>query len=140
MRFLNSRPSAAFIVAVFALSFAVVGSAIAGTDSAKKALSKSQVKKIAKKQADKEINKKAARPVGRPRDQRRHGDLCNQRCHGDERQLAVDLRARQHQRHLEPQRRRVALEGPDRRRLQGRRQRGHLLREPAVVQDVQRGD
>jgi hypothetical protein len=59
MRFFSRRPSAAFIVAVFALCFAVVGSAIAGTDSAKKALSKSQVKKISKKQADKEINKKA---------------------------------------------------------------------------------
>jgi hypothetical protein len=57
---MSRRPSAAFVVAVFALCFALVGSAIAGTDSAKKALSKSQVKKIAKKQADKEINKKAA--------------------------------------------------------------------------------
>jgi hypothetical protein len=56
---MSRRPSAAFIVAVLALCFALVGSAIAGTDSAKKALSKSQVKKIAKKQADKEINKKA---------------------------------------------------------------------------------
>ncbi len=59
MQLFRRRPSAAFVVAVFALSFAVVGSAIAGTDSAKKALSKSQVKKISKKQADKEINKKA---------------------------------------------------------------------------------
>ncbi len=59
MKLFSRRPSAAFVVAVFALCFAVVGSAIAGTDSAKKALSKSQVKKIAKKQADKEINKKA---------------------------------------------------------------------------------
>ena len=59
MQLFRRRPSAAFIVAVFALCFAVVGSAIAGTDSAKKALSKSQVKKISKKQADKEINKKA---------------------------------------------------------------------------------
>ncbi len=56
---MSRRPSAAFIVAVVALCFAVVGSAIAGTDASKKALSKSQVKKIAKKQADKEINKKA---------------------------------------------------------------------------------
>jgi hypothetical protein len=59
-RLMSRRPSAAFVVAVFALCFALVGSAIAGTDSAKKALSKSQVKKISKKQADKEINKKAA--------------------------------------------------------------------------------
>src|SRR4029079_7734238 len=59
MRFFSRRPSAAFIVAVFALCFAVVGSAMSATDASKKALSKSQVKKISKKQADKEINKKA---------------------------------------------------------------------------------
>ena len=59
MQLFRRRPSAAFIVAVFALSFAIVGSAIAGTDASKKALSKSQVKKIAKKQANKQINKKA---------------------------------------------------------------------------------
>jgi hypothetical protein len=58
-RLTSKRPSAAFVVAVFALSFALVGSAIAGTDSAKKALSKSQVKKIAKKQANKAITKAA---------------------------------------------------------------------------------
>jgi len=59
MQLLQRRPSAAFVVAVFALCFALVGSAIAGTDSAKKALSKSQVKKIAKKQANKAITKAA---------------------------------------------------------------------------------
>ena len=59
MQLFRRRPSAAFVVAVFALCFAVVGSAIAGTEASKKALSKSQVKKISKKQADKEINKKA---------------------------------------------------------------------------------
>ena len=59
MQLFRRRPSAAFIVAVFALCFAVVGSAIAGTEASKKALSKSQVKKISKKQADKEIDKKA---------------------------------------------------------------------------------
>jgi hypothetical protein len=58
-RLTSKRPSAAFVVAVFALSFAIVGSAIAGTDASKKALSKSQVKKIAKKQAKKQINKLA---------------------------------------------------------------------------------
>jgi hypothetical protein len=59
MQLFRRRPSAAFVVAVFALSFAIVGSAIAGTDASKKALSKSQVKKIAKKQAKKQINKLA---------------------------------------------------------------------------------
>jgi hypothetical protein len=59
MQLFRRRPSAAFVVAVFALSFAIVGSAIAGTDASKKALSKSQVKKIAKKQANKQIKKKA---------------------------------------------------------------------------------
>jgi hypothetical protein len=56
---MSKRPSAAFVVAVFALSFAIVGSAIAGTDSAKKALTKSQVKKIAKKQANTAIKRQA---------------------------------------------------------------------------------
>jgi len=58
-RLTSTRPSAAFVVAVLALCFAIVGSAIAGTDASKKALSKSQVKKIAKKQANKAINKAA---------------------------------------------------------------------------------
>jgi len=53
MQVFRRRPSAAFVVAVFALCFAVVGSAIAGTEASKKALSKSQVKKIAKKQIKK---------------------------------------------------------------------------------------
>jgi hypothetical protein len=59
MKLFRRRPSAAFVVAVFALCFAIVGSAIAGTDASKKALSKSQVKKIAKKQANKAIKKAA---------------------------------------------------------------------------------
>jgi len=59
MKFLRTKPSASFVVAVFALCFAVVGSAIAGTEASKKALSKSQVKKISKKQANKAINKAA---------------------------------------------------------------------------------
>jgi hypothetical protein len=59
MQTFRRRPSAAFVVAVFALCFAIVGSAIAGTDASKKALSKSQVKKISKKQAKKAIKKAA---------------------------------------------------------------------------------
>jgi hypothetical protein len=43
------------VVAVVALSFALVGSAVAGTDTLNKAVTKSKVKKIAKKQ----INKRA---------------------------------------------------------------------------------
>jgi hypothetical protein len=54
------RPSPAMIVAVVALSFALAGSAIAGTDAATRDVSKSQVKKIAKKQAKKQINKLAS--------------------------------------------------------------------------------
>ena len=53
MQTFRRRPSAAFVVAVFALCFAIVGSAIAGTEASKKALSKSQVRKIAKKQIKK---------------------------------------------------------------------------------------
>jgi hypothetical protein len=54
---MSKRPSATCVVAVLALSFAIVGSAIAGTDASKKALSKSQVKKIAKKIAKKQAKK-----------------------------------------------------------------------------------
>jgi hypothetical protein len=55
----GSRPSPAMIVAVVALSFALAGSAVAGTDALDKAINKSKVKKISKKQANKQINKKA---------------------------------------------------------------------------------
>jgi hypothetical protein len=51
---LKKKPSAAMIVAVAALSFAMVGTAVAGPSALNK-LTKSQVKKIAKKQADKEL-------------------------------------------------------------------------------------
>jgi hypothetical protein len=54
------RPSPAMVVAVVALSFALAGSAIAGTDAATRAVTKSKVKKIAKKQANKVLNQKAA--------------------------------------------------------------------------------
>jgi hypothetical protein len=46
------------VVAVVALSFALVGSAVAGTESLKKAVTKSKVRQIAKKQANKRINKR----------------------------------------------------------------------------------
>jgi len=55
MKVFSGRPSAAMIVAVAALSFALVGSAVAGTDGISSKLTKSKVKKIAKKQADKEL-------------------------------------------------------------------------------------
>jgi hypothetical protein len=47
------------VVAVVALSFALVGSAVAGTESLKRAVTKSKVKSIAKKQANKVLNKRA---------------------------------------------------------------------------------
>jgi hypothetical protein len=56
----RTRPSAAMILACVALSFALAGSAIAGTDALTRAVSKSKVKKIAKKQANKAID--AAEP------------------------------------------------------------------------------
>ena len=59
MRFLNARPSPAIVVAVLALVFAMVGSAVAGTDGLSSKITKSKVKQIAKKQANKQINKKA---------------------------------------------------------------------------------
>ncbi len=56
---MRSRPSPAMIVAVVALSFALVGSAVAGTDAIDRAINKSKVKTIAKKQASKQIDEKA---------------------------------------------------------------------------------
>lgn len=51
----SKRPSPAIIVAVAALAFAMVGTAVAGTDGLSAKLTKSKVKSIAKKQADKEL-------------------------------------------------------------------------------------
>ena len=51
----TKRPSPAIIVAVVALAFAMVGTAVAGTDGLSAKLTKSKVKSIAKKQADKEL-------------------------------------------------------------------------------------
>ena len=51
-RFLRT-PSPAMVVAVVALSLALVGSAVAGTSTLNKGVSKSKVKKIAKKQIKK---------------------------------------------------------------------------------------
>jgi hypothetical protein len=50
------RPSPAMIVAVLALVFAMVGSAVAGTDGLSSKITKSKVKKIAKKQANKVLD------------------------------------------------------------------------------------
>jgi hypothetical protein len=57
----NRRPSPAFVVAVLALSVAVVGTAVAGPAviSRLDGNEKRQVKKISKKQANKQIKKKA---------------------------------------------------------------------------------
>jgi len=49
----SRRPSPAIIVAVVALAFAMVGTAIAGTDGLSNKITKSKVKKIAKKQINK---------------------------------------------------------------------------------------
>ena len=53
------RPSPAMVVAVVALSFALVGSAVAGTDALKRAITKSKVRTIAAKQANKVLNQRA---------------------------------------------------------------------------------
>ena len=50
---LAKRPSPIFIVAVLALAVGMVGTAIAGTDTLDRAISKSKVKKIATKQINK---------------------------------------------------------------------------------------
>jgi hypothetical protein len=53
--FSTSRPSPAMVVAVFALVFAMVGSAVAANDGLSSKITKSKVKSISKKQADKEL-------------------------------------------------------------------------------------
>ena len=53
--FSTGRPSPALLVAVAALVFAMAGSALAGSDAASRAITKSKVKSISKKQADKEL-------------------------------------------------------------------------------------
>ena len=55
----SHRPSPWMLVAVAALSFAIVGTAVAGPDAVSK-LTKSKVKSIAKKQADKELKANVA--------------------------------------------------------------------------------
>jgi hypothetical protein len=55
----SKRPSPALIVAVCALAFAMVGTAVA-SDGAVNKLTKSKVKKIAKKQADKRLKANVA--------------------------------------------------------------------------------
>ena len=57
----TKRPSPAIIVAVVALAFAMVGTAVAGTDGLSAKLTKSKVKSIAKKQADKELKANVSR-------------------------------------------------------------------------------
>lgn len=57
--FAKSRPSPALIVAVIALSMALVGTAVAGTDGLSRAITKSKVKQVAKKQANKAIDRRA---------------------------------------------------------------------------------
>jgi hypothetical protein len=56
MTFRNgATPSPAMVVGVVALSLAVAGSAVAGTDGLNREITKSKVKKISKKQAKKQI-------------------------------------------------------------------------------------
>jgi hypothetical protein len=52
----RTGPSPAMVVAAVALSFAVAGTAVAGTDALKRAVTKSKVKQVAKKQANKVLN------------------------------------------------------------------------------------
>jgi hypothetical protein len=54
------RPSPAMIVAALALVFAMVGTAVAGTDGISSKLTKSKVKSIAKKQATKQLKANVA--------------------------------------------------------------------------------
>ena len=54
-----TKPSPAMVIAVIALSFAIAGTAVAGTDALKRAVTKSKVRQIAKKQANKVLNSRA---------------------------------------------------------------------------------
>src|SRR5688572_11094187 len=54
----GTRPSPAMVLAVLALVFAMVGTAVAGPDAISSKITKSKVKKIAKKQANKAIDKR----------------------------------------------------------------------------------
>ncbi len=56
----SNRPSPAMVVAAVALCFAMVGTAVAGTDGLSNKLTKSKVKSIAKKQADKRLKANVA--------------------------------------------------------------------------------
>jgi hypothetical protein len=56
---LSKRPSPALVVAVCALAFAMVGTAVAGTGAVSK-ITKSKVKSIAKKQADQRLKANVA--------------------------------------------------------------------------------
>ena len=60
MHVLRGKPSPAMVVAVCALAFAMVGTAVAGTDGLNAKITKSKVKSIAKKQADKELKANVA--------------------------------------------------------------------------------
>jgi hypothetical protein len=59
-RISRARPSPAMVVACVALSFAVAGSAIAGTEAVTSAITKKKVKKIAKRQANKRLKANVA--------------------------------------------------------------------------------
>jgi hypothetical protein len=58
-----SGPSPAMVVACVALSLALAGSAVAGTDALNRAVTKSKVKQIAKKQGKKQANKQLRKNV-----------------------------------------------------------------------------
>ena len=58
--FTRSRPSPAMVLAVFALLFAMVGTAVAGPDALTRAITKSKVKKVSAKQANKAIDQRAS--------------------------------------------------------------------------------
>jgi hypothetical protein len=58
MKFTSGRPSPAIVLAVLALVFAMVGSAVAGTDALSSKITKAKVKKVAKKQANKVLDQR----------------------------------------------------------------------------------
>jgi hypothetical protein len=74
----RSRPSPAMVVACVALSFALAGSALAGTQAVTSAVNKAKVKKIAKKQANKQITNRAPGLAVRSADTANRADTATQ--------------------------------------------------------------
>ena len=90
------RPSPAIVIAVLALGFAMVGSAVAGTEGLSQKLTKSKVKKIARRQANKVLGQSAADlsvAKAKEADHATTADRANNAEHANNADVAIDIRA-----------------------------------------------